>query len=66
VYADEGNAERAVELFSLASRYGFVANSAWFQDIVGQTITEAEAELPPEVLHAALPRGMQHLTWVTP
>ena len=54
--ADEGEAERAVELFSLASRYGFVANSIWFQDIVGQTLT-AEAGLSPGVLHAARERG---------
>jgi predicted ATPase/DNA-binding CsgD family transcriptional regulator len=55
--ADEGQAERAVELFSLASRYGFVANSVWFRDIVGQTITTAEAELSPEALRAARERG---------
>jgi tetratricopeptide (TPR) repeat protein len=57
LYADEGEAERAVELFSLASRYGFVANSIWFQDIVGQTLTEAAAGLSPDVLHAARERG---------
>jgi predicted ATPase/DNA-binding CsgD family transcriptional regulator len=55
--ADEGQAERAVELFSLASRYGFVANSIWFQDIVGQTLTAAAAGLPPDVLRAARERG---------
>ncbi|MEJ2736609.1 MAG: tetratricopeptide repeat protein [Anaerolineae bacterium] len=57
LYADGGQAERAVELFSLASRYGFVANSIWFQDIVGQTLTAAAAELSPDVLHAARERG---------
>jgi hypothetical protein len=43
--ADEGQAERAVELFALASRYGCVANSRWFQDIVGKTLTEARTHL---------------------
>jgi predicted ATPase/DNA-binding CsgD family transcriptional regulator len=57
LYADEGQAERAVELFSLASRYGFVANSIWFQDIVGETITKATVELSPRVLRAARQRG---------
>jgi hypothetical protein len=55
--ADEGQAERAVELHSLASRYGFVANSAWFRDIVGGTLTAAAAGLPPGVLRAARARG---------
>jgi hypothetical protein len=55
--ADEGEAERAIELFSLASRHRFVANSLWFQDIVGSTITEAAAELPPGMLRAARERG---------
>jgi predicted ATPase/DNA-binding CsgD family transcriptional regulator len=55
--ADEGQAARAIELFSLASRYGFVANSVWFQDIVGQTITTAAAGLSPDVLRAARERG---------
>jgi tetratricopeptide (TPR) repeat protein len=55
--ADGGQAERAVELFSLASRYGFVANSIWFRDIVGQTLTEAAARLSPDVLRAAQERG---------
>jgi hypothetical protein len=57
LYADQGNAERAVELFSLASRYGFVANSRWFKEIVGQTLTAAEAELSPEALRVARQRG---------
>ena len=57
LYADEGNAVRAVELFSLASRYGYVADSRWFEDIVGSTITAAEAELSPEALRVARQRG---------
>ncbi len=57
LYADEGKAERAVELFSLASRYGFVANSIWFQDLVGGSITAAAAGLAPGVLRAARERG---------
>jgi predicted ATPase/DNA-binding CsgD family transcriptional regulator len=57
LYADGGQAERDVELFSLASRYGFVANSLWFQDIVGQTLTAAAAGLSPGVLRAARERG---------
>jgi tetratricopeptide (TPR) repeat protein len=57
LYADEGQAERAVELFSLASRYGFVANSIWLQDIVGGTLTAAAAGLSPDELRAARERS---------
>jgi tetratricopeptide (TPR) repeat protein len=55
--ADEEQAERAVELYSLASRHAFVANSAWFQDVVGGTLTAAAAGLSPEALRAARERG---------
>jgi predicted ATPase/DNA-binding CsgD family transcriptional regulator len=57
LHADEGQAERAVELFSLASRYGFVANSIWFQDIVGGTLTAAAAGLSPDASRAAREHG---------
>ena len=34
--ADQGEPERAVELYALASRYPQVANSRWFEDVVGR------------------------------
>lgn len=49
--------EQAVELYALASRYPFVANSRWFQDVVGQHIAAAAAALPPEAVEAAQARG---------
>jgi hypothetical protein len=52
-----GEAERAVELYALVSRYGCVANSVWFRDVVGQTIAGAAADLPPGALAAARERG---------
>jgi tetratricopeptide (TPR) repeat protein len=55
--ADEGEAERAVELYALASRYPFVANSAWFEDVIGRHISASTAELPPDVVAAAQERG---------
>ena len=36
--ADQGENERGVELYALASRYPFVAKSRWFEDVVGQQI----------------------------
>jgi tetratricopeptide (TPR) repeat protein len=55
--ADRGEVERAVELYGLASRYEFVANSRWFEDVAGRYIAEAAATLPPEVVAAAQERG---------
>ena len=55
--ADRGEAERSVELYALASRYGYVANSRWFEDVFGRPIAAAAASLPPEVVAVAKERG---------
>jgi tetratricopeptide (TPR) repeat protein len=55
--ADEGEAERAVEIYALASRYGFVANSRLWEDIAGREIAALAATLPPDVGTAAQARG---------
>jgi tetratricopeptide (TPR) repeat protein len=54
---DRGETERAVELYALASRYPFVANSRWFEDVAGKHIAAVAATLPPEVVAAAHERG---------
>lgn len=55
--ADQGEVERAVEIYALASRYPFVANSRWFEDVAGKQIGAAAAMLPSEVVAAAQERG---------
>jgi predicted ATPase/DNA-binding CsgD family transcriptional regulator/tetratricopeptide (TPR) repeat protein len=55
--AQEGEAERAVELYALAARYPFVANSRWFEDAIGWHIAVAADSLPPDVVQAARERG---------
>jgi hypothetical protein len=55
--ADRGEAEHAVELYALASRYGFVANSRWFEDVAGKHIAAVAANLPLEEVAAAQERG---------
>jgi predicted ATPase/DNA-binding SARP family transcriptional activator len=55
--ADQGAVDRAVEVYACVSRYGFVANSCWFEDLVGQQIEAAAAALPAEVVTAARERG---------
>jgi predicted ATPase/DNA-binding SARP family transcriptional activator len=55
--AGQGEAEWAVELYALASRYPYVARSRWYQDLFGLPITEAAASLPPGSVKAAEERG---------
>ena len=53
----EGHAERAVEVYALASRYGHVAHSRWWEKVAGKRIAAAGATLPPDVVAAAQERG---------
>jgi DNA-binding SARP family transcriptional activator/predicted ATPase len=55
--ADQGEGERAMELYALASRYPFVSNSRWFEDIAGKHIAAVAARLPQDVVAAAQERG---------
>jgi predicted ATPase/class 3 adenylate cyclase len=52
-----GDCERAIELYALASHYPFVANSRWFDDVIGQHIAAVAATLPLDVVTAAQARG---------
>jgi tetratricopeptide (TPR) repeat protein len=65
VLADEGEAERAVELYALASSSPFVSNSRWFEDVAGKHIAAAAATLPPDVVSAAQQRGRARDLWET-
>jgi len=55
--ADEGQSERAVEVYALASRYPCVTNSQWYEDVAGRHIAAVAATLPPDVVAAAQERG---------
>jgi tetratricopeptide (TPR) repeat protein len=63
--ADQGEKERAVELYALARTHPMVANSQWFEDIAGRHITAVAATLPPEVVAAAKARGQARDLWET-
>jgi tetratricopeptide (TPR) repeat protein len=56
--AEVGEIERALEIYSLASRYPFVASSSWFEDVAGSQITALAANLPEAVVVAAKERGL--------
>lgn len=58
-YLNQGRVGRSVELYALASLYGVVANSVWYEDTVGQPIAEAAAKLPLEIAEAARTRGAE-------
>jgi len=55
--AEEGAVERAAEVYACASRYGFVANSRWFHDVVERSLAAHVARLPAETAAAARARG---------
>jgi tetratricopeptide (TPR) repeat protein len=63
--ADLGEEEQAVELYALASRYPFAANSRWCEDVAGQHIAAVAATLPPDVVAAAQERGRARDLWTT-
>ena len=54
---EKGHVERAIELYALASRYGHVANSRWWQDVAGKQIAAVASTLPPDVVAAVQERG---------
>jgi hypothetical protein len=63
--AVQGETERAVELYALASRYPHVAHSRWFEDVAGVHIAAVAAGLPPDAVAAAQERGRARDLWAT-
>jgi tetratricopeptide (TPR) repeat protein len=55
--AQEGQAERAVEIYALASRYGYVGKSRFWEDVAGRHIAAVAANLPSDVAEGARARG---------
>jgi hypothetical protein len=62
---DDGQAERGLELYALASSHGYVANSVWFEDVAGKNIAAVAAPLPPDVVATAQERGQARDLWET-
>jgi tetratricopeptide (TPR) repeat protein len=55
--ADRGDIDRAIEVYALATRDPYAANSRFWEDRAGKHIAAAAATLPPEVVAAAQKRG---------
>ncbi len=63
--AGAGDAERAVELYALASRYPYIGNSRWWDDVAGKNIAAAAATLPPDIVATCQDRGRTRDPWET-
>jgi tetratricopeptide (TPR) repeat protein len=57
LFAEQGQAERAVELYALAACDPLVAKAQSFEDIAGRHVREAAGALPADVVAAARARG---------
>jgi predicted ATPase len=55
--AEQGDAEAAIELYTVALQNEHVANSCWYQDVVGQYIDAIAQTLPAEIVKAGKARG---------
>jgi tetratricopeptide (TPR) repeat protein len=55
--AGEGEIERAVELYALASRYPLIAQSRWFADVAGEHLAAVAATLPKNQVAFLQERG---------
>ena len=63
--AKRGDAEQAVELYSLAASQPFVGNSRWFSDVFGRQIEAASSKLPRTKVEHFKARGEQQDLWET-
>jgi DNA-binding SARP family transcriptional activator/tetratricopeptide (TPR) repeat protein len=63
--ADQGEVERGIELYSMASQHPFVREGQLFEDIAGRQIVDLAASLPSDVVEAARARGKAREMWDT-
>jgi hypothetical protein len=63
--ADQGQIERAVEVYALAVRYPFVANSEWVEAVFGRPLATIAADLSAAQVAAAQERGQNREAWST-
>jgi tetratricopeptide (TPR) repeat protein len=63
--SDLGQIEFAIELYELALKHPYVANSRWFYDVAGKHIKKVAESLSAEVVEAAQERGRNRDIWKT-
>ena len=65
ILAHRENGLKAIEIYCLISRYSFVANSIWFEDVFGSHLEAATQRLPAEKVAAARERAQSMDVWQT-
>lgn len=65
LYLDQGQVERALELFALGTNHPLIAKARLFEDLAGREVEAAAASLPAEVAEAAQVRGRQRDLFAT-
>jgi predicted ATPase len=56
-FLEEGDVERAVELYALAETYAAIAKSRWYATVAGKEIAGSAEKLPAHIVTAAQKRG---------
>lgn len=62
---EQGKAEKAVEIYALASNYPHVSESRWFEDVVGRRVGVVAAKLPRADISKAHAKGQARDLWQT-
>jgi len=57
--ANQGDLERAIEIYALATRYTWIAKSQWHKDVIETPLSAMTASLSPEIIAAAQQRGRE-------
>jgi len=57
IFAEEGELEKAVELYATVTAHPFARNSQWLEDLFGKPLSRLCADLPAETFAAAQERG---------
>jgi hypothetical protein len=57
--ADQGDLERRIEIYALASRYPWIEKSQWYQDVIEAPLKNLTAHLSFDVIAAAKKRGRE-------
>ncbi|MFN2136782.1 MAG: hypothetical protein ACK2UK_12560, partial [Candidatus Promineifilaceae bacterium] len=63
--AENGNHQRAVELYGVAQQFAYISHSRWFADVACKALDKVSDSLPPEVAAAAEARGREMDVWET-
>ena len=61
----DGESERAVEIYESALQSPFIANSVWYEQVIGKQIQDTAVYLDLDSIKAAKTRGRERNLWTT-